>query len=177
MENQRIRVTKRMLKDALLDLLTEQSVGKITIYDLCRKAEVNRTTFYKYYGSQYDLLNEIETDYFDELEHRLTEVSTDSYDGLISALGFLESEKEHWCVLINAVHDEEFAKRLFNLPTIRMLLDGNMGNVTEENHRSYIRLFVCHGAYSIIRQWLNKEHGESPEEIAAIIISLVKNVF
>lgn len=176
MENQRIRITKKMLKNALLELLREQPIGKITIYDLCRKAEINRTTFYKYYGSQYELLDEIETNYFEELEHRLAGISNDSRDGLVSALRFIEAEKEHWTVLINAVNDEEFARRLFDLPIIGMLFDSNMENVPSENQRGYIRLFVCHGAYAIVRQWLNKEHGETPEEIAALILSLAQNV-
>lgn len=175
MENQRVRLTKKMLKQALMELLKKQPIGKITIYDLCRKAEINRTTFYKYYGSQYELLNEIETSYFEELVSCLADDSTETCDGLVLALQFLETEKECWRVLINTVHDEEFTKRLFNLPTIRKLLDENMDYETDENKRSYIRLFICHGSYAIIRQWLNKNHGESPEEIAALICSLAKN--
>ncbi|MDD7390564.1 MAG: TetR/AcrR family transcriptional regulator [Lachnospiraceae bacterium] len=175
MENQRIRITKSMLKNALLDLLENQPIGKITVYSLCEKAEINRTTFYKYYGSPYELLDEIETDYFSELEHRLTESSAEDSDGLASALRFLEGERKNWRVLINTVHDEEFAQRLFNLPVIRRLLDHNIGDIPVESQRDYIRLFICHGGYAIIRQWLNKNNGETPEEIAALILSLSKN--
>lgn len=174
MENQRIRITKNMLKNALLDLLGNQPIGKITVYSLCEKAEINRTTFYKYYGSPYELLNEIETDYFRKLEHCPTENDEEGSNGLVSALRFIEGERKNWRVLINTVHDEEFAQKLFNLPFIRRLLDHNIGNVPEESQRDYIRLFICHGGYAIIRQWLNKNNGESPEEIAALILSLSK---
>ncbi|MDD7739067.1 MAG: TetR-like C-terminal domain-containing protein [Lachnospiraceae bacterium] len=175
MENQRIRITKKMLKNALMDLLENQPIGKVTVYSLCEKAEINRTTFYKYYGSPYELLDEIETDYFRELEHCLTENNEEGSNGLVSALCFLEGERKNWRVLINTVHDEEFAQRLFDLPVIRRLLDHYIGNAQKEGQRDYIRLFICHGGYAIIRQWLKKDNGESPEEIADLIFTLVKN--
>ena len=151
MENQRIRLTKKMLKAALMELLKEKPIGKIAIRELCARAEINHTTFYKYYGSQYDLLDEIESDYFDALERCLLEDNTETCDGLVAALRFLEGEKERWKVLINAVHDEEFAGRLFDLPVIRKLLADNMGAEQDENRRNYIRLCICHGSYAIIR--------------------------
>jgi len=52
MENQRIRLSKAMLKNGLLKLLKEKSLNEITICELCAVSGINRTTFYKYYGSQ-----------------------------------------------------------------------------------------------------------------------------
>lgn len=145
-----------------------------TNYNLATE-KINRTTFYKYYGSQYELLDEIEENYFEKLENFLTEDNSEAFDGLTDALCFLEGEKERWRILINTVSDEEFANRLFNLPIIRRLLDENIGTEIDENKRSYIRLFICHGSYAIIRQWVNQENGEAPEEIAKMIYSLVRN--
>ena len=71
MENQRIRLSKKMLKDSLIRLLREKNIQQITIQEICQEAQINRTTFYKYYGSQYELLDDIERDVFRELEARL----------------------------------------------------------------------------------------------------------
>ena len=54
-EDRRVTLTKRMLKDALIDLLREVDIYHVSIRELCQRADVNRTTFYKYYGSQFDL--------------------------------------------------------------------------------------------------------------------------
>ncbi len=56
-EDRRIAMTKRLLKAALIELLKEQDIYHISIRELCERADVNRTTFYKYYGSQFDLLS------------------------------------------------------------------------------------------------------------------------
>lgn len=176
MENQRVRLTKKMLKSALMELLKDKPIEKIAIRELCSKAEINHTTFYKYYGSQYDLLDEIESEYFEELECCLRESSMETRDGLTSALRFIDREKERWKVLINAVHEEEFAKRLFTLPVISKRLNDYLNTAQDESTRTYIRLFLCQGGYAIIRYWINNENEDSPEEISVLIWSLIKKL-
>ena len=48
-ENQRTRLTKRLLRENLLELLKEKPVEYITVKELCEYAELNRSTFYAYY--------------------------------------------------------------------------------------------------------------------------------
>ncbi len=55
-EDRRTQMTKRMLRDNLLELLEHQNIQKISVRALCEQADINRSTFYKYYKSQYDLL-------------------------------------------------------------------------------------------------------------------------
>ncbi len=59
-ENQRVRLTKKLLQNNLMEMLETESIHRISIKSLCAQAGVNRSTFYKYYGSQYGLLREIE---------------------------------------------------------------------------------------------------------------------
>ena len=58
-ENRRVRMTKRLLQDALLELLEEKSLEKITVTQVCSKADVNRSTFYAYYQDVGELLSEL----------------------------------------------------------------------------------------------------------------------
>ena len=59
-ENQRVRLSKQMLRSSLIEILGEKSIHKVSIREICDRAQINRTTFYKYYGSQYDLLLDME---------------------------------------------------------------------------------------------------------------------
>ena len=61
-ENRRVTMTKQLLKDALVSLLEKNDIYNISIRELCEAADVNRSTFYKYYGSQFDLLADMEND-------------------------------------------------------------------------------------------------------------------
>ncbi|MDR3597518.1 TetR/AcrR family transcriptional regulator C-terminal domain-containing protein [Clostridium sp.] len=53
----RIRRTHKLLSDALTSLLTEKAFDDIRVSDICNKAMVHRTTFYKHFEDKYQLLD------------------------------------------------------------------------------------------------------------------------
>ena len=53
----RIIRTKRAIETAFIEILSEKSFSKITIEEICKKANVNRMSFYNHYEDKYDLLN------------------------------------------------------------------------------------------------------------------------
>lgn len=60
MENQRVRLTKRIIAENLLSLMKHKELEAISVAELCREAAVNRTTFYKYYRCPEDVLRDME---------------------------------------------------------------------------------------------------------------------
>ncbi len=62
-EDLRIQKTRRDLRKAILELLKQNPLEKISVKEICDRAMVNRITFYKYYEDKYllldDALNEI----------------------------------------------------------------------------------------------------------------------
>jgi AcrR family transcriptional regulator len=55
-EDLRIRRTFKLLSDALFLLLEEKSFDEISVMDICDRAMVHRTTFYKHFEDKYHLL-------------------------------------------------------------------------------------------------------------------------
>ena len=53
--------------DKLLELLEQRPIEKITVADLCARADLNRTTFYNYYDSPRALLAQIEQELFEKI--------------------------------------------------------------------------------------------------------------
>ena len=62
--------TKRRIREALMALVLEKSVEKITIKELAERADIDRKTFYLHYGSIGEVLSEMQ----DELLGRLASV-------------------------------------------------------------------------------------------------------
>jgi AcrR family transcriptional regulator len=52
----RVRRTHKLLWEALMALLAERAFEAITVKDICERAMVHRTTFYKHYEDKYALL-------------------------------------------------------------------------------------------------------------------------
>ncbi|GGH81521.1 AcrR family transcriptional regulator [Pullulanibacillus pueri] len=71
----RIIKTKEALHTALLDLLNEKDLQMVSISELCRKAKINRGTFYLHYGQVEDVFGE----YFKEITEDLTQSYQEPY--------------------------------------------------------------------------------------------------
>ena len=175
-ENQRVRLSKRLLGNALIDLLAEKSIHKISVREICERAQINRTTFYKYYGSQYDLLSALENEIIKRIESRLSNLDDTMFnvDVLNEIIAFLDSNSDLLKLLLNNNVDPDFPANLINLPCIRQMLTANLRSVYGQDERDYAFSFVVYGCVSVIQKWLNKEQQESPDEIAALLGGLIQ---
>lgn len=54
----RVRRTHKLLWEALMAELSERAFEEITVKDICERAMVHRSTFYKHYEDKYDLLEQ-----------------------------------------------------------------------------------------------------------------------
>ena len=52
----RQRKTRKLLVDALAQLLEEHSFQELSVTDICRRAMVHRTTFYAHFNDKQELL-------------------------------------------------------------------------------------------------------------------------
>ncbi len=50
------KFTRQAIMHCLLKLLEEKSIDKITVKDICEQCEINRNTFYYYFGDIYEVL-------------------------------------------------------------------------------------------------------------------------
>ena len=60
--------TKRRIREALMALVLEKSVEKITIKELAERADIDRKTFYLHYGCIGDVLSEMQEELLARLE-------------------------------------------------------------------------------------------------------------
>lgn len=178
MENQRIRLSKTMLKTALLKLLKDKTLNQISIYELCNTAQINRTTFYKYYGSQQDLLNEIEADFFVQLDNDLRAILDHNPNALFSVLNHLYEQRETFNILVQSIPSQEFAFHLFEIPSIDRIFQ-NMVNAScySEKEAPYIRKFVFQGTFAILCDWLSNDTPEPASEIAEVFQLLRQKLY
>ena len=95
-ENRRVRMTKRLMKDAMLELLEKQELAGISVTAICNTADVHRSTFYKYYSDPTDLLHEIEQDFLERIPSPPAILDKQNNEQLLSsATAFFEFVKEN----------------------------------------------------------------------------------
>lgn len=57
--DRRTLYTLRVIKDTFLKLINQKNYSKITVSELCREAEITRSTFYLHYNTITDVLNDV----------------------------------------------------------------------------------------------------------------------
>ena len=129
--NQRTRLSKMLLKNALMDLLKENgSVEKISVRELCSVAELNRSTFYAHYNEPKDLLNEIENELLDSTEQHLERIGQEDDMGahryILSFLKYIKSNDKQFRTLLIDSADPEFRSKfmqqsIITLPHLRQI--------------------------------------------------------
>lgn len=144
-DNRRVVMTKRIIKDVFIEMLEKKSIQKIYVRELCVKADINRSTFYKYYESQYDLLAEIENDLLIEIEEKCKD--TDNTKGLNNILQYISRNKKTYKVVFNANIDPMFPKKLLNLPIITEIMNNKLVN---KNENKYKKIYILEGGYHVI---------------------------
>ncbi|MGN1097892.1 MAG: TetR/AcrR family transcriptional regulator [Clostridia bacterium] len=170
-ENQRIMLTKRLLKESLLNLMEENNIQKISVSELCKAAGINRSTFYNHYGSQYDVLREVETDIINKIEKILIEKNPEN---LISirvekVCVFLQENKRIAKILFqNDTVDTEFEKFLSNIPQIYDASYALLSDRHDSFTKDLLMTFLINGSYSLIRKWLLEDCPKSPKEMGEL---------
>ena len=160
----RVRYTKDILKKSLLELLKNKKIDKITVKELCEKAQINRGTFYLHYSAPNDLLYEIEKDFMANHSELFTDYMTkaslhqnDRGMDKLQALFQVTSENIELCKIIFGPNGDyrfqEKIKKQMKQETIRHWSVEFPEYKIE--HLEYIFDYVFSGSMSLIFNWIN----------------------
>ncbi|EKQ56852.1 MULTISPECIES: TetR/AcrR family transcriptional regulator [unclassified Clostridium] len=130
----RIRRTHKLLFDSLTSLLTEKAFEDIRVSNICDKAMVHRTTFYKHFEDKYQLLDfllgQIMIDFKEKSLNSAYDVnSREYYVNLIRLLfeHMHENKKLYSIGLLNNGSTTKLLKRTV-IECIKSSLEGNIAN-------------------------------------------------
>lgn len=104
--------TEKFLSDALLELLSQKSLEEISVRDVCEKAMINRSTFYKTFVDIYDLfefiINKIRIDVFEmPCKGKMFDTIMEYFDFLINtAIDFIYTNKIMLSKILQKNNDE-----------------------------------------------------------------------
>lgn len=98
-DNRRVKITKLMLQEALIDLLQEKALENISVRELVNKADINRSTFYSHYDTIYDLLYSITEKYMKRIIFQ-NKIHDSSLTEHIELLRFMKSNRKAYLALI-----------------------------------------------------------------------------
>ena len=174
----RVRYTQNIIKRVMFELLEKIEIEKITVTEICKLAQVNRATFYKYFDNPYDLLNKMEQDFLDRLELKLK--SSDSNDlsyVFTCVLTDIKENYQYYKILFSENGDDKFKERLFNIcyrtniETINELFKN-----LDEKKKRWLYFFIAEGCNGVLSQWLNDGMSESISYVVDFLQSIIYGI-
>ncbi|MBR0086605.1 MAG: TetR/AcrR family transcriptional regulator C-terminal domain-containing protein [Lachnospiraceae bacterium] len=175
-ENRRSRMTKQLLRRALLELMQEKPLSKITIREICEQADLNRTTFYLHYTDQTDLLKDIERDVLEQTKTAMQHIHTDLHTtDLVSAfLAYVRENDLAFRILFGRTDSERF-RRAF-VTELRQVMAPDLPEYGSETETGYVLTFMMYGSLYIIIEWMNNGYRESVEKTAELLFRLCDSI-
>lgn len=176
-ENRRVTMTKRLLKDSLLELMAQKPISKISIKEICANADLNRTTFYTHYSDQIALYSEIESDAIDKTSVFLSRLSTDfnKINLLEEFLIYLKNNEKVFRVLLQTGFDNSFKMRFIEICVAKLSKYDYHEGLSEED-KDYIYRYLFMGALCVIEKWIENDFDRSPRQIGELIIALIPSI-
>lgn len=176
-ENRRIRMTKRLLKDALLELMQEHDLINISVTAICETADVHRSTFYNYYTNPADLFREIEQEFLDRVPVPPQSLDVNNQKELLAAttkfFDYIQDNKITIRTLFRRSAGNDFTERL-----VEYLCNGYVpvGETADEVTSRFTQLYIANGTVGMMREWVNEDFPVSNEKIADMMYSLSRKI-
>lgn len=176
-ENQRVLITKRMLKESLLKILNEKDLEVISVTELCRDAGVNRATFYRHYDIPRDLLKEIRQDmYCDLRRHVAMPQNAEDFPMTIEKLCmYINDHREMIRVLLQSSSDADFAD-FMNEVYLELAREYSHMEMLRKLSMEDIRLMTLYstgGSYFVLRSWVMGSIQKTPKQMADYVANLL----
>ncbi|MBQ2828093.1 MAG: TetR/AcrR family transcriptional regulator [Clostridia bacterium] len=171
----RIKRTQKLLEEAMFDLLKEKPVEKITPTELCKKATVNRNTFYSHYASISEFYESIENNLIDTVDTSL-EGSKTAVQAITILCTMLKSNPKLSNIIFSKHLSSKIMNRVFVLTNkFNMQKMSSETNNLTDNYKQMLSSYTIMGSAAALECWVKNGMKEAPEEIAEFIYNISKN--
>lgn len=180
--------TAKKMDKALIALLGEKSFEYITVSEICKRADVNRSTFYLHYDNTVDLLEETARYLFDDFTSYFNvdfmNFRDQLYERPIDDLNFMTDEYLHPYLLYIKDNKRVYSTVLshsvsFGLNEVFQQLYDTIFNPVLERYyypaadRKYAMMFYLNGITAIVSEWLKDGCEKSVDDVSKIICGCI----
>lgn len=176
--DRRVKYTLRVLKEAMIELLQEKHISKISVVSLCELADVNRSTFYTHFKDQNDLLHYITEEALQNIHVYLEELNRGknkdtSVQALTQIMDYVKENGEVFRALLSDNCDPNIQHKIVEMTQI---ISPEDYKDLDDRTRDYYVLFQINGSISILQKWLQDGAPETTEEMSLLLLEIMGKI-
>ena len=174
--NKRAQNTRKKIESYFLELLMEKPLEKITVQEICRGININRSTFYMHYEDIYNLFSKMEEEmskkiagiFYDEKTEKYRKFNITRY---VELFEYVQENRSFYSLYLNGV-GKNYTINIYVAQLSEKMLEVFLENALEEERKmlNYRIEFFNAGINALIRRWLSTGCKETPNELADIVV-------
>ncbi len=163
--NKRRRESVAKIEKTFVELLQTKELNQITVSDICKRSELNRSTFYANYIDIYDLADKIREYLESEIQRLYEDELTNQFNSndYLKLFRHIKDNQLFYKTYFKLGYDNNYKIIFYDTEQAEKYFD----NKYIEYH---IEFFRC-GLNAIVKKWLENDCFETPEEMAGIVQS------
>ena len=159
--NKRRRESMEKIEKAFVELLQERELKEITVSDICKKTELNRSTFYANYIDIYDLADHLREKLEKEFSELFTDEDTREATGAVKMFTHIRDNQLFYKIYFKLGYDEKHQVMIYDAKRAESDFDNQ--------YLKYHIEFFRNGINAMIKMWLAGGCVETPEEMDTIL--------
>ncbi len=173
--------SKRLIRQAFLELLQEKDLEKITVTDIITRADLNRGTFYAHYQDVRAVIEQIENEIIAKMLEFLGEFRYKNFFQnplllLLKVSRYIEADQDFFRILINSKGAIQFLEKLKRIFVEYMKTDSDISESVKRSPDFTVRInFFAGGIINLYQVWFRGETDYSLNEIALVVSRIIKN--
>jgi len=169
--NQVYQETEKRLREALLAFMDAEQ--EPTVGQLCERAQINRSTFYRHYADVFDLMEKTENELQQGLV-RILETGSEAETGFLERMiTYIGAHQGFYRIYLRKHADTSFEAGFQTLWESRLMARFQAVGVTDERRMLYYYEFIRAGTSQVLKLWIDGGCLESPGEIGKIIKAML----
>ena len=178
--DRRAQKTIAALNESFIELLRDKPLGRITVKEVCEKADIYRSTYYRHFSDPHDhaitMLRAILFDAKDCIVSHTEKI--DILDGTKKFCRIFYDNKEAYLVLRDNIHANEYSEMVEDVFKWRFLpFLGIKSGYFDSESEEYMFNYTMNAAQSIIANWLrNDSERITPEKMAEFLHKTVFSI-
>lgn len=163
--NKRYKNNSEKIETAFLALLLKNEYDDISISQVCKQADINRSTFYAHYDDINDLIVKIESNFANSMATIFGFGLKQNHEAFVQMFEFVKKNKSFYKAFLKIPYTT-FAEKQSKSIILSNIKDNMNFNSIELQYRSS---FFGAGFKEICRLWLARDCAESPQFMADLL--------
>jgi len=176
MSDARVRYTKDTIRRYFLKLLKTTPIHRITVKKICELAEINRSTFYRYYRDPYDILEQLETEIINEFTKIVNSINSRNFEErMLFIMKHLKENMTYYSIMFSENGNQAFISKMMDI-SLQLTKERYQvkGNKVFSKDQEKLFYFFSRGCKGVIEYWICQDMKEEPQEIVDYLLDLYK---